>query len=291
MTDDVQQQLATLLAEWRDAPPKRTCDTLKMREIPNSGGRYEPFDCGQCLMCRTRAALTESNDSRPALTDEDMKRLAYSGHVPEHGFAPPLSDSPDTMSAHGGIRVPPVERPDGSDPVGPLGFPEEGTAPDPYLEAANDPEYDWVDRREERFGPPAYEGDCGIPVNPYGDTEGRLVSSNADNHTDNATERADDTECDRTVTPHEDGLDDHDRVVLEHCLVESEADMVNKPSHYQNGLGVEVIDIIYEYFRDNYNLGNTIKYLLRADKKGKRQQDLEKAYVYLGKEIEHGRGA
>ena len=29
---------------------------------------------------------------------------------------------------------------------------------------------------------------------------------------------------------------------------------VQHPSHYQNGLGVEVIDIINEYFRDSYNL-------------------------------------
>ena len=43
-------------------------------------------------------------------------------------------------------------------------------------------------------------------------------------------------------------------------------ELVKHPSHYQNGLGVEVIDIINEYFRDNYNLGNVLKYLLRADK-------------------------
>jgi predicted transcriptional regulator len=64
---------------------------------------------------------------------------------------------------------------------------------------------------------------------------------------------------------------------------------VKHPDHYQNSLGVEVIDIINEYFRDNYNLGNVLKYLLRADKKGKRQQDLEKALQYLTWEVEHGR--
>jgi hypothetical protein len=65
---------------------------------------------------------------------------------------------------------------------------------------------------------------------------------------------------------------------------------VTHPSHYQNGLGVEVIDIINEYFRDNYNLGNVLKYLLRADKKGHRQRDLEKALQYLTWEVDNGRG-
>ena len=69
------------------------------------------------------------------------------------------------------------------------------------------------------------------------------------------------------------------------------ADAVKMPDHYQSALGVEVIDIINEYFRDNYNLGNVIKYLLRADKKGARQQDLEKALQYLTWEVEHGRRA
>lgn len=67
------------------------------------------------------------------------------------------------------------------------------------------------------------------------------------------------------------------------------SDMVHKPDHYQTSLGVEVIDIIDEFFKDNYNLGNVLKYLLRADKKGARQQDLEKALVYLNREVEYGR--
>lgn len=64
---------------------------------------------------------------------------------------------------------------------------------------------------------------------------------------------------------------------------------VKHPDHYQNSLGVEVIDIISEYFWDNYNLGNVLKYLLRADKKGNRQEDLEKALQYLTWEVERGR--
>lgn len=68
-----------------------------------------------------------------------------------------------------------------------------------------------------------------------------------------------------------------------------EGSSVHKPDHYQNGLGIQVIDIINEYFADNYNLGNVLKYLLRADKKGNRQQDLEKALTYLTWEVERGR--
>jgi hypothetical protein len=63
---------------------------------------------------------------------------------------------------------------------------------------------------------------------------------------------------------------------------------VNHPSHYQ-GIGMEVIDII-EAFNLNFSLGNAIKYILRADKKGNRKQDLEKARWYLNKEISKSNG-
>jgi len=59
--------------------------------------------------------------------------------------------------------------------------------------------------------------------------------------------------------------------------------LVNHPEHYQ-GNGIEVIDII-DSFKLNFALGNAIKYILRADKKGNRKQDLEKARWYLNREI------
>jgi translation initiation factor 2B subunit (eIF-2B alpha/beta/delta family) len=59
--------------------------------------------------------------------------------------------------------------------------------------------------------------------------------------------------------------------------------LVNHPEHYQ-GKGLEVIDII-EAFDLNFSLGNAIKYILRADKKGNRKQDLEKARWYIVNEI------
>lgn len=63
---------------------------------------------------------------------------------------------------------------------------------------------------------------------------------------------------------------------------------VNHPQHYQ-GNGIEVIDII-EAFDLNFSLGNSIKYILRADKKGNKKQDLEKAIWYLNNELKRFNG-
>lgn len=64
--------------------------------------------------------------------------------------------------------------------------------------------------------------------------------------------------------------------------------MVNSPAHYQ-GKTFEVIDIINDYGL-NFELGNAIKYILRADKKGNKKQDLEKAIWYLNHELSKFRG-
>ena len=60
-------------------------------------------------------------------------------------------------------------------------------------------------------------------------------------------------------------------------------DPVNHPSHYTDG-GIETIDFI-EAKRLNYNLGNVVKYVSRAGKKGTPLQDLQKAAWYLAREI------
>lgn len=65
--------------------------------------------------------------------------------------------------------------------------------------------------------------------------------------------------------------------------LEDANNMVDHPSHYQ-GNKFEVIDIINDYSL-NFELGNAIKYILRADKKGNREQDLEKAVWYLKHEL------
>lgn len=68
-------------------------------------------------------------------------------------------------------------------------------------------------------------------------------------------------------------------------MFEPASDPVNHPAHYKVG-GIETIDFI-EAKRLNYNMGNAVKYITRADHKGSRKQDLEKAIWYLRREIEH----
>jgi hypothetical protein len=60
---------------------------------------------------------------------------------------------------------------------------------------------------------------------------------------------------------------------------------VNHPKHYGGEDNpMEVIKIINHY-NLNFELANVIKYVLRADKKGNRKQDLQKALWYLQHEI------
>lgn len=60
---------------------------------------------------------------------------------------------------------------------------------------------------------------------------------------------------------------------------------VNHPKHYGGEDNpFEVIKIINHYDL-NFELGNVLKYVLRADKKGNRKQDLQKALWYLTYEI------
>lgn len=60
---------------------------------------------------------------------------------------------------------------------------------------------------------------------------------------------------------------------------------VNHPAHYQSQSGLEAIDVI-EAFNMGFNLGNVLKYIIRADKKGK-VHDLKKAMWYLQREIQN----
>ena len=63
----------------------------------------------------------------------------------------------------------------------------------------------------------------------------------------------------------------------------AESDMVNHPKHYNVG-GIETIDFI-EAKKLDYNLGNAVKYISRADHKGDRVQDLKKALWYVERAI------
>lgn len=58
-----------------------------------------------------------------------------------------------------------------------------------------------------------------------------------------------------------------------------------RPDYYK-AKGVETIDVI-EAFELNFNLGNVIKYVLRAGKKDEeeKEKDLNKALFYISREI------
>jgi hypothetical protein len=66
-------------------------------------------------------------------------------------------------------------------------------------------------------------------------------------------------------------------------------DAVNHPAHYTSsaarcecGKGIECIQVTEHL---GFNVGNAIKYLWRADLKGSRRTDLEKARWYVDREI------
>ena len=64
----------------------------------------------------------------------------------------------------------------------------------------------------------------------------------------------------------------------------TKTDMVNHPRHYtSHPSGVECVQVTEHMC---FCLGNAIKYIWRADEKGKAVEDLEKAKWYLEREIE-----
>jgi len=69
-----------------------------------------------------------------------------------------------------------------------------------------------------------------------------------------------------------------------------EKEMVNHPDHYQFGENniYEAIKVIEAWDLD-FHLGNTVKYISRAGKKGvnKELEDLKKAKFYLDRKIEN----
>ena len=65
--------------------------------------------------------------------------------------------------------------------------------------------------------------------------------------------------------------------------IDKQPDPVNNPAHYTTG-GIETIDFI-EAKKLNYNIGNVVKYITRADHKGNKLEDLRKAQWYLSREI------
>jgi hypothetical protein len=63
-----------------------------------------------------------------------------------------------------------------------------------------------------------------------------------------------------------------------------EHDPVNHPKHYtSHPSGVECIEVVEHM---NFNRGNAIKYIWRADDKGDPIENLRKAAWYINREIE-----
>lgn len=61
------------------------------------------------------------------------------------------------------------------------------------------------------------------------------------------------------------------------------SDVINHPQHYKRSpSGVECITVTEHM---GFNLGNAVKYIWRADFKGKALEDLKKAQFYLAREI------
>ena len=61
-------------------------------------------------------------------------------------------------------------------------------------------------------------------------------------------------------------------------------DTVNHPKHYKtHPSGIECITITEH---TNFCLGNALKYIWRAEWKGNKKEDLEKAIWYLRRELE-----
>ena len=59
------------------------------------------------------------------------------------------------------------------------------------------------------------------------------------------------------------------------------------PSYYKRGPAP-----VWDFIRDqelNFHLGNAIKYICRAGYKGSKEEDLEKAIVYLQNELTHAK--
>ena len=59
------------------------------------------------------------------------------------------------------------------------------------------------------------------------------------------------------------------------------------PSYYKRGTAP-----VWDFIRDqglNFHLGNAIKYICRAGHKGSKEEDLEKAIVYLQNQLTHAR--
>lgn len=68
------------------------------------------------------------------------------------------------------------------------------------------------------------------------------------------------------------------------CICLEGAEAINHPAHYGGDTTYEAIKVI-EAWKLGFCLGNTVKYIRRADSKGAALEDLKKARWYLDREI------
>lgn len=69
-------------------------------------------------------------------------------------------------------------------------------------------------------------------------------------------------------------------------------DSVSNPSHYNEGRNIQPIEVV-EDWNLGFRLGNTVKYISRAGRKGghfEMTEDLKKALWFLNREMTHGKG-
>lgn len=71
--------------------------------------------------------------------------------------------------------------------------------------------------------------------------------------------------------------------ISQHIPAPKVVNQVEHPSHYNKGK-YECIDVI-EDWKLGFNLGNCLKYMCRAEHKGKELEDLKKAKFYLERQI------
>jgi len=70
----------------------------------------------------------------------------------------------------------------------------------------------------------------------------------------------------------------------ERRILKLKHDAVSNPEHYTAGRQHEPLDVVEDWCLD-YHLGNVVKYISRAGRKGSMVQDLEKAMFYLTRKI------
>lgn len=62
-------------------------------------------------------------------------------------------------------------------------------------------------------------------------------------------------------------------------------DSINSPKHYVEGRTIEPIDVI-EDWKLSFHLGNALKYLSRAGRKGSEVEDINKAIWYMRRHVQ-----